>query len=257
MYFGLSPHQLGGLALIFIRVTTLVMFMPFFSSKMVPAKFKIGFSFFLSLILWNLFPATAFPENLVQFLLYAIEEVLIGFAIGLMITFFFAAIQFAGQFIGIKIGFAIVNVYDPETSEPVSIIAQFFYILSVLLFFSLDGPAYFIRALYETFEKIPIGVVFFSGKILNIIVHESVIMFEMAVKISAPVIVVILLVNIGLGAIAKAVPQINIFIVGMPLNISIGLMTLYVSLLTLLSVFSDYLIKVFSHIFKLIPFLGG
>lgn len=255
--YGIELVQIYGFFLIFVRVVTIFAIFPFFGSRVLPGRFRIGFSLLISVLLWNLLDIKNIPTTLEDYLLIGLEEILVGFVLGLFIVFLFAAFQFAGQFIGIKMGFAIVNVIDPETSQQISIISQIFYIFTVILFFILNGHALLLKALYQSFIKIPIGHFIISNKIYEVLVQESVLLFKMAVKISAPIVVTIILVNIGMGIIAKSVPQINVFIMGMPLNITAGLMTMYFTFAVIVGIFSSYMEDMFTHMFKMMNLMGG
>lgn len=232
-------------------------FLPFLGGKTVPFGVKAGLSFFLALIEWNILQTVTMPVSVLQLLGFAIEQIMIGLCVGFMISCIFTAVQAAGEIIGMQIGFSIVNVFDPENQQPESIISRYFYISAVMIFFAIGGHHFLVRTIHESFTSVPLGRFVLSGNLFPIILNETTIMLTTAVKLSAPVLMTILISNVGMGIVAKTVPQINVFIVGMPLNIGIGLMTLYVTMSVFLTVFSSHIDGVFSRVLKMLPFLGG
>jgi len=223
----------------------------------VPFGLKAGLAFFLALIMWNMIRVDSFPQTVVQFIAFGAEQLIVGLCMGFMISCMFAAVQIAGEFIGMQIGFSIVNVFDPENQQPESVIAQYFYVLAVMIFFALDGHHYLIKGLYESFTSVPLNHLLLKDNVFKIILNETMIMFVTAIKISAPVVVTIMISNIGMGIIAKTVPQINVFVIGMPLNIGIGITTLYITMSVFLAIFSSSLDSTFSRVLKMLPFLNG
>jgi flagellar biosynthetic protein FliR len=152
-----------------------------------------------------------------------VGEVIIGVIIGLAGRLAFAGVQIAGQLIGFQMGFAVVNVFDPITSEQVSIIAQLWYLIAMLIFLAVDGHHVFLYAIAESYRIISPLDFHFSAELMQSIVEISKDIFIIAVKIGAPIITALLMTSIGFGLIARTVPQINILIVGFPLKIAIGL----------------------------------
>jgi len=149
-------------------------------------------------------------------------EVLIGVLLGFASRLVFAGIQLAGQLIGFQMGFSIVNIIDPVTSTQVSIIAEFQYLVAALLFLATSAHHVFLAAIVESYKVLPIYDFQFTGRSCR--PHRP---FRQHVchcrEDFRPLIAALLLTNVGLGLIARTVPQINIFIVGFPLQIAVGL----------------------------------
>ena len=148
---------------------------------------------------------------------------MIGVFIGFTAKLIFAGIQLAGQLIGFQMGFAIANVIDPTRGSQISVIAEFQYMLALLLFLLMDGHHIFLYAIAESFRIIPPLGFHYSGQILQTMIGFINNMFVIAVKVGAPIIAILFFVSIGLGMIARTVPQINVFVVGFPLQIAVGL----------------------------------
>lgn len=229
--FSLPLPQVQAAVLVFIRTGAILITAPLFGSRNVPLKLKAGLSLVLTLAI---FPLVGFKEVYlasVPSLVSAMAgEVLIGVIIGFTARLIFAAVQLAGELAGFQMGFGIVNVIDPQTSTQFSIIAQFQNIITLLVFLALDTHYWFILAISKSFELIqPLGFCF-TDSLMEAIISLSCDMFVIAAKVAAPVIAVLFFTDVALGLIARTVPQMNIFIVGFPVKIAIGLLGLGFSL---------------------------
>lgn len=223
--FSLPLPQVQAAVLVFIRTGAILITAPLFGSRNVPLKLKAGLSLVLTLAI---FPLVGFKEVYlasVPSLVSAMAgEVLIGVIIGFTARLIFAAVQLAGELAGFQMGFGIVNVIDPQTSTQFSIIAQFQNIITLLVFLALDAHYWFMLAISKSFELIqPLGFCF-TDSLMEAIISLSCDMFVIAAKVAAPVIAVLFFTSVALGLIARTVPQMNIFIVGFPVKIAIGLL---------------------------------
>ena len=171
------------------------------------------------------------------------KEIIVGLLMGFISTLLFAGVEIAGTFAGMQMGFGIVNVIDPQTQQQVSIISQFQILMVSMIFLIIDGHHFLLNGLYQSFEAIPPVAARFRSVIFDISMKMAANIFVAAIKIGAPVIVALLLTSFVLGLIARAVPQMNVFIVGMPLKIAIGLMTLAFSLPFVTRLFKEMFIQ--------------
>jgi flagellar biosynthetic protein FliR len=151
------------------------------------------------------------------------HELLVGLCLGLAVDVIFAGLQIAGELIGFQIGFSMANVVDPMSGITSPIIANILYVTAMLLFLSLGGHHLLIKALVDSFQIIPIGDSMAHRKFLMTVVEYSGVMFVIGVKVAAPIIGIILLINVAFGVIARALPQMNMFIMAFPLTIAVGL----------------------------------
>ncbi|MFQ5559386.1 MAG: flagellar biosynthetic protein FliR [Nitrospinota bacterium] len=223
--FALPYDQFQQFVTVFFRTLGILGAAPFFGSRNVPVRAKAGLGVLVAVIIYPLvdFSGVVFPEKpgLLGFLIAG--EVLIGMVIGYATRLFFTAIQVAGHLIGFQVGFAIVNVIDPQTSSQVSVISQFENIITTLFFLSTGAYFLFIQGMAESFAVIPPFGISFSREIVELVVSLFSDIFIIAIKISAPVLAASLFTTVALGLVARTVPQINIFIVGMPIQIALGL----------------------------------
>ncbi len=220
-----SPADAELFFLIFIRVSAIVVMLPILGDRTTPARIKAGLSLLIALLVVPFVERPAgVTEDLFSLGLKMGGELLIGVILGFAGRFLFEGIQLAGQLIGFQMGFSIVNIIDPVSSKQVSIIAEFQYLLAGLLFLAVDGHHLVIQAISESYTAVPVLGFHMTGALIQSIVDLSREMFVISMKISAPIIVALVFANIGLGLVARTVPQINIFVVGFPLQIAIGLL---------------------------------
>ncbi len=218
--------------LILLRVSVMLVVAPIFGHRFYLARAKIGLAFAVSLVVYPLLAGQQLqvPTALIPYILVMVREVIMGLILGYVILLLFVGIQFAGQMAGMQMGFGIVNVFDPQSHSQISIIARFLNILAILLVLSLDGHHMVLRGMMASFEAVPLGGVVLTAPVMERIIMLSAQVFVIAVKISAPMLICLFLVSVALGILARTVPQMNVFIVGFPVQMAIGLTVLVASL---------------------------
>ncbi len=238
-----SPEQIKAFILIFIRVSIVLFLLPIFGSNIVQMRLKAGLALIIAVILCSVIKPdiNLFPETLLSAVNLILSECVIGMIIGLMIRMFFSAVQLAGQLIGFQMGFAIINVLDPQTGTQASIIAQFGYWIVVLVFLLLNGHHLLLNGLKESFDIINVGSIRLSQGLFQTVIDTASRMFVLAIKIGAPAIAALLFVSAAFGICAKFAPQMNILIVAFPIKIVVGLIFFGLSLQILLRVTKGYI----------------
>jgi flagellar biosynthetic protein FliR len=131
-------------------------------------------------------------------------------------------------------GFNVASVIDPQTGTQSSVISQFLYLFTILVLFSVNGHHLFIYAMASSFKVVPLGTFSLGGSLMGITNKISSEMFVIALKMAAPVMIALFLSNLCLGIVARTVPQVNILMIGFPLNIGLGLIVLGLTLNNLL-----------------------
>jgi len=157
-------------------------------------------------------------------------ESALGVLLGLVAQFIFAGVQLGGQLAGIQMGFGIANLIDPQSHAQVTIIAQWQQLMTLLAFLVLDAHHLLIRALLESFRTAPPGAVGLAAAGVGRAVELAGSLFVLGARIAAPVLIVLLLTNGALGVLARTIPQLNVFVVGFPVNVGVGLLVLGASL---------------------------
>lgn len=214
--------------LIFVRSIGILFSAPIFGNLQVPTIVKIGLALYLSVIInasetHSMLVASGITINDMTFFVLLIQEALVGVALGLIASFVFYAVQFAGALLDIQIGFSMVSLVNPGFSTPSTPLANLVYILFSLFFIGVHGAANVILALLQSYRYVPIGVAHFGGPVADVFLHATITLFSIGVEIAAPVMLAIFLTNIALAVASRAVPQMNVFFVGLPITLFIGL----------------------------------
>ena len=149
-----------GFLLVFVRVTGLFVVSPVFGRQNIPAYYKIGFSFFMAVVLSYTIPVpdTGSYNRLFAFILLVVKEFIIGLVLGYLSYLITTAIYLAGQMIDMHIGFGMVNVLDPVSNIQIPVTADFYFILTVLMFLAIDGHHLLIYTLADSFSRFPVRV---------------------------------------------------------------------------------------------------
>ncbi|HLR66158.1 flagellar biosynthetic protein FliR [Virgibacillus alimentarius] len=209
--------------LLFIRITSFFVTLPLFSYRTIPMPFKIGFSFFLAIVMFPAINAAGIQVDELYFLLL-MKEVFVGVLIGLTASMILSAVQIAGGFIDFQMGFVIANVIDPQTGVQSPLTGQYFYIIALLFLLSVNGHYLLIDGIYYSYQFIPADafIPFKDGNIAEFIITIFNKAFLIAFQMAIPIVGCLFLVDVALGIIARAVPQLNVFVVGLPLKIFVS-----------------------------------
>jgi flagellar biosynthetic protein FliR len=211
--------------LMLVRLLAVFSLAPVFSVHGVPNQFKIGIAFFVAMLLWPLQPANlSQPLAWGNLALLVLREALVGAAIGFTARLVVATAEIAGAVADLQIGFRASSVMNPMTLFPSSEIEQLYFVLACLLFLLFDGHHALLRAMAESYRIIPLGgAVNLSGPAtprLEMLVGETLVA---GCRIALPVLAVSLLLDVTLALLSRAVPQVQVFFVGMPLKFAVGM----------------------------------
>jgi flagellar biosynthetic protein FliR len=224
--------QLELFFLVFLRTGAFLMAIPMLNGSSVPVIFRIGLCLATSLLVFPLVAGGALPAatDVVTLGVAAAGELLIGILAGFAIRLVFEGVQLAGELAGYQMGLAIAEVIDPASEDQVAILSQFMSLLATLVFLVINGHHWFIRTLVESFETVPPVGFHVNGPLLERLIRLTAEMFITGLKAGAPVVVALLLGTVAFGLVARTVPQMNIFVVSMPVNIAVGLLFFGLSL---------------------------
>lgn len=244
--------------LVFVRVTAFFVTLPLFSYRTIPMPFKIGLSFFLALILVATMDTPSLTIDL-MYILLLMKEIVVGLFIGLIAYIILSAVQVAGGFIDFQMGFAIANVVDPQTGAQSPLIGQYFYMIALLFLLSVDGHHLVIDGIFYSYEYIPLDAVipFENESIVQFIIDTFNQMFLIAFQMAIPIVGCLFLVDLALGIIARTVPQLNVFVVGLPVKIFVS----FVALFMFFGLYMTLVKNLFNHMFnamhQLMQLFGG
>ena len=231
-FFALVENQIGFFLLIFVRITGIFLMTPFFGSKNITVTIKAGLALIITYILFPIvFNNTAvIPSHFLPYLFIVIGELIIGMTIGFVSSMVFSAIQMAGQLLDMQIGFGVINIIDPQSGHQVPLIGNFKYILALIIFLATNGHHVLLSALFVSFKLVPVTGVVVHSALSDFMVDMVAGTFVIALKISLPVLITLVITDIALGILARTMPQMNIFVVGVPGKILIGLFVLSLAL---------------------------
>ena len=239
----IDPVEFRTYMLVLIRLSIVTFMFPVFSSNVFPARLKLGFALVAALLFYSVvqIDLNRFPMSVPATGLLIIAEVMIGLTLGLCLRMSFGAVQLAGQVIGFQMGFAMINVVDPQTGSNVSIMDQLGYWVCVLIFLLLNGHHIMFLAVIDSFKLVPIGVFMMQDAMMAKMLELTSHLFFLAVKIGAPVIASLAFVSVGFGMMAKFSPQMNVMIVAFPLKIIAGLVLFGLTLQIIIIVTQHYI----------------
>lgn len=200
------------------------------SNRGIPVRIRLAAGLAIAMaVLPALPPMPAIPVDSWHALGVLAHQFLIGAAIGFTIRLVLAAVDLAGEMIGLQMGLSFAVFFNPTTGGQSSVVAEFLNLLTLLVFLALDGHLMLIKILVQTFQWLPVGEATAAQGWLVIVRHASV-MFVAGVLMALPMIATLLIANIGLGVLTRAAPQLNLFAVGFPVTLTVGFIVLLVSL---------------------------
>lgn len=219
----------SGFLLIFCRIASFFVVAPVFSSRNVPSTFKIGLSFFVALLAFSGLGAQPVPMDSL-YIISIIKEILVGLFLGFIGYLFFTVVQIAGSFIDMQMGLSMANIYDPMTGVSSPITGNLKFMVAILLFLAFNGHHLLLQAIVDSYQWIPLQndafARLYGGDMSEFMVRTFTDTFSLAFKMAAPLVAALFLTDVGLGILARTAPQFNIFVIGVPLKIIVGLILL-------------------------------
>ncbi len=214
-----------------VRILGVLMAAPVFGHRATPTRVKIGLGVFIALVLVPTLPP---PPDIAlgswQGLLVLVRQLLIGIAIGFVIRIAFAAVDAAGEIIGLQMGLGFATFFDPQSAGQSLVLARFFNMLAVLLFLAVDGHLLLLDVLARSFQALPVGAAPLGAAGFRSVTAFGSIIFAIGLQLALPLIAIMLMTNLALGILTRAAPQLNIFAIGFPITLSVGLVALSLSL---------------------------
>ena len=234
-----------------LRVVGLLVSLPLFGTKLVPVMVKVILAFILTL-----FAYPVIVENFtiqteytwINMVVIGAAQFLLGVLMGFLIQILFQAFILAGQIIAMQMGLGFASMNDPTSGMAVPTVGQIYNLMVTLMYFAVDGHMFVFSALTESFSVVPIGIEAYSALNFNHVFASISWMFASSLKIVLPAIVALLLVNMSLGIMTKAAPQLNIFSIGFPMTMILGMIILYLTLLFITPHFERMTERVHSHV---------
>jgi len=220
---------------------------PIFGRKNIPNTMKIAFSFVVTYVVFISINQAGplFYRGPIEFGVWVIKETLFGLMLGYVTTLFFSAVQTAGQVMDMQMGFGMVNVFDVQNNINIPITGNLLYIIMLITFFAVNGHLQLIQIMVSTFSVLPVGQVMFNPNLGLAVLQFFVLTFLLALKVAMPMIAAGLLGEVLMGVMVRAIPQMNIFVVGIPLKIMLG----FLMLLLMIPVYTYFCDTIFDQMF--------
>ena len=230
--FEFDPKDVVAFVLVLMRAAGIFLTAPVFSSRNIPVTVKASWILLVAFLVFPVvdFKSLTLPSSGIPLTLAVMRELLIGFSIGLGATLIFTGIQLAGQIVDIQMGLGMVNIIDPTTNIQISAMGQYYFMVATLVFLAVDGHHVLLRSVVDSFNIVPLGQAHFSAALGTEMMNLFSQVFFIAFRVGAPVIGALFITNMALGIVARTVPQMNVFIVGMPLNLAVGFLITAVSM---------------------------
>lgn len=236
-----------------IRISSMIAAAPIFSSRQTPRRLRVGIALLLSFMLMPLIPPPPVVEVFSsEALLIAAQQVLIGLAMGFVMQMVFGALVFGGQALAYSMGLGFASMMDPQNGVQVPVLSQYYIILATLIFLILNGHLFMIETLAQSFYTLPIAVDGLTQANLRDVVLWASRMFTGGLLIALPAIAALLLVNLGMGIITRAAPQLNIFAVGFPMTMMIGFILMWITLPNVFAKFGELVNEALTFIRSLV-----
>ncbi|MCK4257453.1 MAG: flagellar type III secretion system protein FliR [Halanaerobiales bacterium] len=248
-------NTIYSLLLITIRFSGLFFIAPLYSSRMIPAQVKAGFSLICSIIIFPIIFSEGlilFPDHPLQVVFHLLNELLVGLILGFVTFLAFITFQIAGRFLDMRMGFAMVNIIDPFMGEDAALIGQFKNILALIIFLVTNGHHQILKALVSSFQILPITKPVISNQLIEYIFRIGSDIFIIGFRLALPILATLFIVDLVFGFLARTVPQMNVFVLGFPVKILIGFLMLFLSMPYLVAMFIEVIQIMYQNMYQLL-----
>ena len=237
----------------FVRIGAMFAAAPILGARSLPVQYRVLAALLIAWIITPLIPASpAIQAFSGEGMMITVTQVMVGVAMGFILQMVFGAIVVAGQTMATSMGLGFAAAVDPQNGVQVPVVSQYFLILATLVFLALNGHLVLIEVLVDSFRSMPIGVSSFSVEQLGLVVEWSGWMLSAAVVIALPAITALLIVNLAFGVMTRAAPQLNIFALGFPVTMIVGLFIMWLNIDEMALGFHLYMDTLFEFLKKLV-----
>jgi len=228
--FGLSEARFETLLLVFIRITIMLALVPFFSGGQIPIQVRLGLAFLLTFVVAQTVPTLAAALTLGPFLVAILTQAFIGLVFGFVSFLVFTGVQFAGAILDIQVGFGAVSVLNPTTSQQVTILGEFELALATLIYLMTDSHHALLEGVAGSFSVLPLPWASIDPQLASTTVTFFTQALFIVLRIAGPVAIVLFITSVALGLMSRVAPQMNVFSVGLPLQMLVGLSMIVVTM---------------------------
>lgn len=252
-----EPSRLLTYFLIFMRMGGIFFTAPVFGGPTLNNQVRIILTLIISLLLLPVVtPVNVTDPNILWLVISVAKELLIGICIGGMTSLLFTGLQFGGYLVDYQMGFSMVSVIDPTSNTNITLSGQLYNILGTLIFLGIYGHHIFLHAAAQSFSYMPVGDFTFNNDGLMFILQTFIKIFVVAIQITAPIFIALMVTNVIMGIMARLVPQMNIMVIGFPVKITIGTILFIVSMQFFYVAYSKVVFEYFAQIEKFFKING-
>jgi len=236
-------NQIDVLMLIMVRVMGFMIFLPVLSGMGIPMQARLFLAFVIAVAIFSsgLVTQVTYHDSGTGLVMLLIIEFMAGALMGFVLSFIINVLLYAGQFMDFSMGFAMVNVLDPIQQIQVPVIGNLLFMLFSVFLVITGGLFEFLQVFFMSYEILPIGtaMIIDNRELANFIVVQFVGFVIMGVGLALPIVGTMLIIDVCLGIMVKAVPSMNVFVVGMPLKVLVGLILIFIVVLPSMSFIYD------------------
>jgi flagellar biosynthetic protein FliR len=217
--------------LVLFRIAGFMLFAPLFGSARIPKRFRTLMAVVLAMgMTSSVHRPPQLPLTTLGTTMAIGGEICFGLAIGMILSFVFIAAQWAGDMIGQQVGFNIAETFDPQYGSSSSVVSDLYYMLTLVIFLFVGGHRQMIRGLRDSFDTLPLLSVGINQPLLDLIIHMFQTATMLAVRLAAPVLVTMLVVDLVLGFLGKTMPQMNVMTMGLSIKAMVGMIVMILGL---------------------------
>ena len=237
----------------FFRITALFMSMPVVGTRLVTARVRVVLGITVTLLVVPLLPSMpSIPPLSLARLVIIIQQIIIGITIGFFLQVMFHLFVLAGQFMAMKMGLGFASMNDPANGVTVTVVSQYYLILTTLLFLSVNGHLAVFQMVIESFSTFPVSDRGLSADVFLQIASSGTWMFSRALLVAMPVLTSLLVVNLAFGVMSRAAPQMNVFAVGFPITLLFGLILIWYSMPSFLPNYHMFMEEGFNVLYNIL-----
>jgi flagellar biosynthetic protein FliR len=246
--------------LILMRMFGMFVVAPFFSSGVIPFRIRAVMAVYVTACIFPVIAGSmgGIPENMYSYALLVVSEVMIGITIGFFVSIIFASFQLAARFFSFQMALGIAEVIDPFSQVGITLIGQLWTIMGIMIFIAINGPHMLVMATYDSYARVHLLNILRDGTVMyRAMLGAFGSMFLVALKLAFPILTTLFLLAVTLGLLAKAAPQMNIFMLGFPVQIGVGFIVMVVIVGALALAMANALNTAFRDLAVFLRALGG
>ena len=216
------------------RILSCIALVPLFNSRSIPQRVKIGLSIFIAILITPMLPPMPDVElGSTEGLLIMAQQILIGASIGFAMRIVFSSIELAGDLIGLQMGLGFAVFYSPNSNANLPVVAQIFGLYALLMLLAMNGHLMIVDIIVRSFEFLPVQLGLGQGINIAGMVKVGGMIFSTGLLLALPLVVTLFIVNLSLGVLTRAAPQLNLFAVGFPITLALGIFLLALAMPTI------------------------